>query len=428
MPLTIHDSFVELTKEEFDTYSSDLVNAYPHGAKRKEAIAYLQATMSKDKSLLDTEKSTLRTKRRVRNQKQSALDTLIESLQFDFKRTTDLFVQQSPTTNDLLALMTQDNQEVYLKGKTIVGDLVVSGDNVLIDGLGNSKSARNEELVNTATVTGDIIVSGSDVVIRGIDFTSTTDQALRFTGTPENIVVENCKFAAGSGITDSQFWYGDAFQGNLTLKNCRIEGFTGVLLMDAHTSSATPTLPLKRVRIKQNYFKDNYGSIACRGMQSDPTKLVSYMNNKFEAPIQHASFWDFIEANNTIKIICTGNEATGQVASGKRGFLQTWSKSAVPWTLEYKDNVLKNLKVGGKVAHNTSYYAPDDENEDFLIDISSVHTDVAFAFSFIYKKNDGTTPSAQKWLGGGDYTPENIAVYPTVPTVINPSAYNVVTS
>ena len=167
-------------------------------------------------------------------------------------------------------------------------------------------------------------------------------------------------------------------------------------------------------------------------MQANPTKLVSYMNNKFEAPSQHASFWDFIEANNTIKIICTGNEATGQVNNhtvpGKRGFLQTWSRSAVPWTLQYKDNVLTNLKVGGKIGHNSGMYAPDDENDDFLIDLSSVHTDVAFAFSFIYKKNDGSTPSLEKWLGNGDYTPENIATYPTVPSVTNPTAYNVVTS
>ena len=432
MPLTIHESFTDLSKSEFEIFSSDLVNTFPNGQKRKEAVAYLQGIMSKDKRSLAEERTTLRTKRRSRAQKQDTLDTLIGSLQFDFNRTTDLFVQQSPSDADILLLLAEDNQEVYLKGRTFVGDLIISGDSVLVDGLGNGKSARHEELVNTAIVTGDIIISGNDVIIRGIDFTSTTNQALRFTGTPENITVEHCKFTAGEGIVDSKFWYGDGLSGNITLKNCLVQGFNSWMLMDAHTTSATPTLPLKRVRIKQNYFLNNYGSIAVRGMASDPTKLVAYTNNKFVAPVQHVYFWDFIEANNAIRIVVTGNEATGQVGNdtvpGKRGFLQTWSRSSVPWTLEYKDNILTNLKIGGKIAHNNTFFAPDDENEDFVIDLSSVHTNVAYAFSFIYKKNDGSTASADKWLGNGDYTPENIATYPSVPTTINPSAYSVVLS
>jgi hypothetical protein len=432
MPLQIHESFTDLTKEEFETFSSALVNTFPHGQKRKEAVAYLQGIMSKDKRTLSEERTTLRSKRRSRVQKQDSLDSLIESLQFDFNRTTDLFVQQNPSDADILQLLSEDNQEVYLKGRTFVGDLVISGDSILVDGLGNGKSAREEKLANTAIVTGDLIISGNDVVIRGIDFTSTTDQALRFTGTPENIVVEHCKFTAGANISDSTFWYGAGLRGNITLKNCLVEGFNSWMLMDAHTTSATPTLPLKRVRIKQNYFKNNYGSIAVRGMATNPTKLVSYTNNKFVSPVQHVSFWDFVEANNAIRIVVTGNEATGEVGNdtvpGKRGFLQTWSRSSIPWTLEYKDNTLTNLKVGGKIAHNTTFYAPDDESENFLIDLSSVHTNVAFAFSFIYKKNDGSTASADKWIvpQGGDYTPENIATYPTVPLVVNPNAYNVV--
>jgi hypothetical protein len=432
MPLTIHESFTDLSKSEFETFSAALVNTFPNGQKRKEAVAYLQGIMSRDKLSLAEERTTLRAKRRARAQKQDSLDTLIDSLQFDFNRTTDLFVQQSPSDADILQLLSEDNQEVYLKGRTFVGDLIISGDSVLIDGLGNAKSARNEELTNSAVVTGDIIVSGNDVIIRGIDFTSTTDQGIRFTGTPENITVEHCKFTAGAGIVDSKFWYGDGLSGNITLKNCLVQGFNSWMLMDAHTTSATPTVPLKRVRIKQNYFLNNYGSIAVRGMASNPTKLVAYTNNKFVSPVQHASFWDFIEANNAIKIVVTGNEATGQVGNdtvpGKRGFLQTWSRSSVPWTLEYKENTLTNLKVGGKIANTNSFFAVNDESEDFVIDISSVHTNVAFAFSFIYKKNDGSTASADKWISNGDYTPENIATYPTVATTINPNGYSVVVS
>ena len=147
MPLTIHESFTDLSKSEFETFSSDLVNTFPNGQKRKEAVAYLQGIMSKDKLSLSEERAVLRAKRRSRAQKQDTLDALIESLQFDFNRTTDLFVQQTPSDADILQLLSENNQEVYLKGRTFVGDLVISGNSVLVDGLGNGKSARNEELL-----------------------------------------------------------------------------------------------------------------------------------------------------------------------------------------------------------------------------------------------------------------------------------------
>ena len=52
----------------------------------------------------------------------------------------------------------------------------------------------------------------------------------------------------------------------------------------------------------------------------------------------------------------------------------------------------------------------------FLIDISNIHTNVAYAFSFKYKAESGDpgypTASVNKYLpaGGGVYRPENISV------------------
>ena len=87
---------------------------------------------------------------------------------------------------------------------------------------------------------------------------------------------------------------------------------------------------------------------------------------------------------------------------------------------------LTNFKVGGKIAHNTTFYTPNQGDEDnFDIDVSSTLTNVAHAFSFLYKFNDGSTASLDKWTEG-DYTPENVAVWPTVPSVTNPSAYSIV--
>ena len=429
--MNIYTSFQNISESAFSIYADTLIEGYPTSSQRKSAVAYLQQINSTDKSLLDTERAAITLSRIEHQKKQTIIDNLLELHSFDFSRQTELFTAQSTSDSDIVVLLTQDNQEVFIKGRSITGDLLISGDNLLLDGSGNRGSARNGSLENTASVLGDLIISGNNVTIRSIDFTSVTDKAIRFSGDVENITVENCKFAAGSGISDSKFWYGEGLEGNLTLKNCYITGFTSWLLMDAHTTSSTPTKALKRVRIKNNYWKDNYGSIAVRGLQSQPTKLVQYIGNKFESAVQHASFWDQIEANNFIKLEVTGNIAVGEVgndtAVGKRGFLQAWSRSSVPYYIVYKDNTLTNFKVGGKIAHNTTFYAPDIFNENFVIDLSSTHTNVAHAFSFLYKKNDGTTISSEKWIRtDADYTPENIVTYPTVPPVINPNGYSIV--
>jgi hypothetical protein len=67
----------------------------------------------------------------------------------------------------------------------------------------------------------------------------------------------------------------------------------------------------------------------------------------------------------------------------------------------------------------------DDENNSISLDGEVV--DVAYAASFVYKKNDGSTASADKWQQGS-YTPVNIGTYPTYTgvSVVNPSGYAIV--
>ena len=272
---------------------------------------------------------------------------------------------------------------------------------------------------------GDLIISGDGVTVRGVDFTSSTSKAIRFAAGVEDVKIENCSFAPGAGLTDTMWWFGDGLQGNVTVTNCFVRDFSSWLLADWNTHSNTPTVPLKRVRIKKNFWKNCQGSMAARGMQTNPGKLFQFVDNKYISDTTHTSFWDVTEANNFRKVVVTGNEAKIESQGDKRGFLQTWSRSSVPWTLRYNSNTLENMKVGGKIAHNTTFYAPDAHNDDdFGIDVGTL-TNVAHAFSFLYKLNDGTTASADKWQGG-DYTPENIGTYPAVPSVTNPSAYDIV--
>jgi hypothetical protein len=89
---------------------------------------------------------------------------------------------------------------------------------------------------------------------------------------------------------------------------------------------------------------------------------------------------------------------------------------------------MKNLKIGLKIATNNTFYSPNTFSEDnHSISLDGAVTDVAFAFSGVYKKNDGTTSSAMKWQEG-NYTPVNVSTYPSYVgvSVVNPSNYAIV--
>ena len=89
------------------------------------------------------------------------------------------------------------------------------------------------------------------------------------------------------------------------------------------TGSATPT-------VRVDFFLDAckidncMGSIVVRGQQANPNGTASFTNNLFAfgALGQHGLFWDCVEANNTLRVTCTGNTVTGATHGANRGFLQ----------------------------------------------------------------------------------------------------------
>ena len=438
MPQTIHNTFTDLDDEGFTDYSHALVNSYPTSSERKHAIAYLQMINSSDAVSIRDEKTKIDAKRIAQLKKQKILEDLLSEHSFDFTKQPDLFITQNPLTNsELDTLLTLDDVEVFIKNRQHVGDLNITGNSVLISGISNGLSARQELLTNTTTVLGNIFVGGDDCVIRGVDFTQPNgggQRTLTFGVGAENITLVDCKFFAGDHA-DSQWFYGNELGGNVTITNCRIEGFTSWYLADFNSSSGVGPQALNKVKMKRCFFKNNQGSIAARGLVDSPTKLVSYTNNKFETTALHASFWDFLEANCTLKVVVTDNIFTGPVGQeqlvGKKGVLQTWSKSPKPWTLKYSNNVISNMKFGLKIVLINTFYSPNTSNvDDHSIDLSASLTNVPFAASFLYKFNPGETgyPTASNdKYSEGSYTPVNITTFPSPPSVINPSTYAIVT-
>ena len=164
-----------------------------------------------------------------------------------------------------------------------------------------------------------------------------------------------------------------------------------------------------------------------------------FKSNKWETTAIHLNYWDCFEINGCKKVEISNNELiapTGQeLVAGKQGAFQVFQRttqSKRPWTISYFSNKISNLKVGLKIVGNSSYRSPDTESDNYLIDLSEPLSNVTYAASFKYKAEPGTagypTASLNKWLpaGQGSYAPDNIDVYDSTPTVINPLNYTIV--
>lgn len=437
MAQSIHNSFIDLDEAEFKTYSETLVESYPTSSERKHAIAYLQMINSADSVSIRQEKTAVDVKRVQQLKKQNILETILAEQTFDFTKQSNLFQTQTPLTNsELDVLLATDDSEIFIKGRNHVGNLTISGDNVLLHGQSNQLSSRQDLLVNTTTVLGNIFVNADNFICRGIDFTqpSGTEKSITFGAGSQNVTFVDCKFLAGDHV-ESKWFYGEHFGGSVTITNCRIENFTSWYLADFNSTSGVGAQSLSKVRMKRCFFKNNQGSIASRGLVGTPTKLTSYTNNKFETDTLHAAFWDYLESNNCLKVVVTNNTFVGPIGQellvGKKGVLQTWSKNPKPWTLTYSDNVISNMKFGMKIPLINGFYSPNtSDSDDHVIDLSATLTNVTHAASFLYKFNSGEagypTDSNDKY-SEGSYTPVNISTFPNPPSVLNSNNYSVVT-
>ena len=428
-------TFLGKTKAEFEAHASTIVKNRTTASNRKAALAYLQMTLSKDRQALKAQRKTLKSQEVDVSDFQTVIDDLMSQHSFDYSKQADLFTSDPLTAAEFIAALATQNNELYIGGLQITGNVAVTGQGVLVDGESLGKSARTEQLTCTAKITGQLQVNASDCVFRGIHFQSATEKAIVFAAGVRNVTFQDCIFTAPAGNSDSKWFCGSNLGGNITITNCLVQDFTGWLLADFSSTSGEPQQDTDTIKIKRCFFKNNAGSMASRGKTGARTKFGQFNNNKCVTNTIHAQFWDFIEINGCKRVEIQNNyfEApSGQEQlAGKKGVAQVWSKTTQsdrPWTVKFAGNEMKNIKVGLKVAHNTGFRAPDADSPNFEIDISQVNTNCTYPVSFLYKNNDGSTASNDKWLpaGNGSYTPDNATQYPSVPAVTNPNSYTIV--
>lgn len=414
-----HTSFKDLTVDGFKTYSSDLVNARVGAQERQRAFSYLSQIAAKDKSSLETERSTLVTKRIKQRAQQLHVDSLISDHVFDFSVQPTLFQNEVMTNAQVATLLLQSNAKVYLQHRDLATKVIITGSNITLDGRGTG-SAKDGTLTSTSTAT-TIEIFGNDNIIRGMKFTADSSSTVKFTGSSTNITFEDCIFD-GASVAGYKWWVGTGsyLQGDMTVKNCVIKNYENSIYL-GETSVGTPTVALRDVVISDCKFDNCSGSFIVKGLQATPIRKATIADNVFDHPSPNTLFTDTVEVSGAVKkVIITGNTATISAPGTARGFALVSSKSAFPWSVVYKSNTLSGYRVGLKISlSENTYYSPDTQAEDYEIVIKeSELTNVDYGASFL--ERDVATGSSIRWVPqspAGDYNPGNLTVYPSPPSV-----------
>jgi hypothetical protein len=393
--MEVHDSFLKLSQAQVNAHMNEMASEHIDGPERSRALQYLRQVIADDAALLVQYRNRSAQARRK-------LDEITRESRIDFRKHTSLFAKDaSDRWTRMKAKLLVANSDVRGKaGMEISEDVVINGDKVMLDGVSNGGSARAGKLTCGLKVNGKLHISGDQVRVRGVHFLTTSDKCITFSSA-SNIVIEDCIFDG-----PDMFWYGVGVDaGDVTLRNCLVRNFSSWLLIDFNTGSATATTALRNVTIDQCQFKDCAGSIAARGMVSNPIKLCTYTDNVFEyGTSQHASFWSSLECNNMQRCICTGNVANG-VKSGDRGFFQCWSQSTKDWEITFEKNTIDGFKFGLQLAASATFYNPDYHSDRHKIHMEAgafTNTDYQATYSY-------------PWLTG-TFAPENASRLPGYPT------------
>ena len=410
---TIHESFSEMTADEFRAYATALLDGYPTASERQRAQSYLQQIAASDSASHDGEQDTLNTKRRRRRQHQAIIEELAVANAFDFAdKAPELFVEQEKTDGEILTLLQSDGADVSIRNRNITGTVSIQGNNVRFTGLGHSGNAVDGTLACTCIVTGQIKVSGNKCVLKGIHFKSSVSKAIIFEGACNSLRLKDCIFE-NTGDYAAGMWIhggGNHLSGVCVVNNCVVKNFGSWMLADPTTPSGTATTRLATCTFNKNKFENCAGSIAVRGMQDQPNGKVKITNNlwAFGAGGMHDSFWSCVESNNQKELICHGNTVTGasRKEGGTRGFLQCWSRSSVPWTLTMHSNTISGLRIVLQCACIATFYSPNTQDADYRVDSAAGEiTDVTYGASFVYDWLDETK----------QYEPENQSTFDDEP-------------
>ena len=137
-PPVHHISFLEMDDATFAEYAEYLINSDVASDARVRALAYLQHTTSQDKDDLRVTQAALNTNRIRQIDQQDRIGRLFVASGINFATAHAEVFNEPPVWTDaeILAKLTQDNAEVFIRDRDITGTVVLSGNEIKFAGLG----------------------------------------------------------------------------------------------------------------------------------------------------------------------------------------------------------------------------------------------------------------------------------------------------
>ena len=195
MATEIKSSFEGMSDPVFQVYARGLVDAQDSADKRQRVISYLSQVVAQDRALQDAAGTALTVKRFQRQAQQKFVQALMVNHAFDYSKSAPLFAAPSAQTDvQILALAAQDDADIFLRSRTITGDLVVTGDRVKISGLGATGTALAGGLSHTVQINGQITIGADDLILEGIKFVCSLEKSIKFSAASSNLTLRRCTF------------------------------------------------------------------------------------------------------------------------------------------------------------------------------------------------------------------------------------------
>ena len=96
---------------------------------------------------------------------------------------------------------------------------MITGDNIVFDGISGGGSAVAGTLSPGTTLTGKLVITGNNITIRGVKFLNTSaEKTISFAGPSSNLKLIDCEFVGNDGSyansQKSKFWMGANYSGD----------------------------------------------------------------------------------------------------------------------------------------------------------------------------------------------------------------------
>ncbi|NWJ43775.1 T9SS type A sorting domain-containing protein, partial [Marine Group I thaumarchaeote] len=239
-------------------------------------------------------------------------------------------------------------------------------------------------LTGSGSITGGVVIAADDVTVDGLSLSGEPSQkstVIFVDGSTvrNNVTISNCTID-GESTGKYAFYGSNALTGDLSFDGNTIQNISTWYVID-NTTSGSAANALDNVVFSNNTLVNVTGSIAFRGMVTDPMTSATINNNIANDSGTLTDFWAFVEVDNSEHVEAVGNEVhglqglEGSVSWETHQVFQFWSQAG-DWSVDIHDNDLSGNEIGIAIATGGAFFVPsgsiyDNDFSDNIIAITA---------------------------------------------------------